>query len=90
MFLRPFNFYLLMSMCGNLFMLFLCAWFLIGFIEYGIVIGNMYKEKAPTAINTDINDSYFKIFMMILCELFGGFVIYFTLRDEGFNGLRFW
>ena len=85
MWLRPFEFYLSASMCGNLSMLAMCGWFLLGFVEYGIVTGNMHKEKSP-----DINDSCFKIFMMLLCEFFGGFVIYFTLKNAGFSVLRFW
>jgi len=69
----------------NLFMIFSSVWFFIGFIEYGLIIGNMHKEK-----DYNIDDNCFKIFLMFFCLFFGIVIIYFTLKNEDFLELRFW
>jgi len=80
MLLRPFNFYLSLSMCGNLFMIFLCVWFLLGFIGYGIERGSRGRREHYIAT----------ILIIIVSMLFGPPFFIKTIQEHGFYRLRFW
>lgn len=80
MFLRPFNFYLSASMLGDLFALFLCAYFLLGFIGYGVECGAYPSEEHYIV----------KIIFMIVLILLGPIALNRSMRENGFHKLRFW